>query len=451
MRKSILLIAVLTASAAMSAQSVRVTQIDTAPLLVRGQIDAYVSLGDPESNIAKSVDRTAFSASEQRADGSRQLEILDVTAEAARETGIDFLLIVDNSGSMYESFQEGGTRIEYARQALTAFFESVSGSGDRIALGAFNTYLYPLARLGASTGEMKRSLDQMARPESESAYTELYRALEGFLPELSQAAGRKAVIVLSDGENFPFSRFSGTTHPIWGEEVPEPDEVIRRFREEEVTLYAVNFAENRDPNLARIAYETGGTMFEARDSADLTNVYASIRETIRREVRVRIRVPAAPMTERNLTVAYKGASDETSYFAPLLLGAPGGIPWFVLLLVAFAAAAALAGLRFVSFEWAARRPEIQTLGKGMTVALQDDVTVIGSAPDAHLSFAGNRGIDEHHATVVHDPKKGTYTLVAKRRVRVNNTLVKNRCLKPGDVIGIEGATLVFDAPENCGE
>ena len=80
MKKRILLAAALVASAAVSAQSVRVTQIDTAALLVRGQIDAYVSLGDRERSISRFVDQTAFSASERQADVTRQLEILDVTA-----------------------------------------------------------------------------------------------------------------------------------------------------------------------------------------------------------------------------------------------------------------------------------------------------------------------------------------------------------------------------------
>ena len=197
----LLLLAAMAAATAVSAQSLRVTQIDTGALLVQGQIDAYVSLTGPEGDLLKSVDPKAFSASERGADGSRSLEILDVRAEAARETGIDFLLLVDNSGSMYDPFQEGGTRIEYAQQALTAFLGSMAGSGDRVALGAFNTDLHPLARLGASTGEMKRSLVRIERPESESAYTELYAALERFLPELAPATGRKAVIVLSDHYN----------------------------------------------------------------------------------------------------------------------------------------------------------------------------------------------------------------------------------------------------------
>ena len=434
-------------TSAVSAQSVRVTQIDTGSLLVRGEIDAYVALSGPEESIPEEIDPELFGASERFADGLQPLTIVEVTPDAPKVTGIDFLMLVDNSGSMYETFRDGQTRMYFARQALASFVESVSGSEDRVALGAFNTYLYPLARLGASTGEVRRSLDRITEPDTDAAYTELYAALERFLPELASATGRKAVIVLSDGENYPFSRFSSTTHPVWGDELLSADDVIRRYREEEVTVYAVNFAARRDPDLARIAFETGGAVFEARSSAELSGVYRSIREAIQREIRVRIRVPSATTAERNVTVNYNDGSDERQYFAPLLLRGPAELPWFIPLLVAILAAGGLAALHFLRLESAAEQAQIQAVGTRLTVALQDEVTVIGSAPDAHVSLAGNAGVDHRHATVVRDDRKGTYTLVSERPVRVNNTLVKTRRLKRGDVIGIEGATLVFDAPD----
>ena len=124
MKTHILLIASLAAATSVSAQSVRVTQIDTAALLVRGQIDAYVSFTGPDGDLLSDFDPEEFLASEQAVDGSRSLEILDIRTEAAKETGIDFLLLVDNSGSMYEVFQKGGTRIEHAQQALAVFLES---------------------------------------------------------------------------------------------------------------------------------------------------------------------------------------------------------------------------------------------------------------------------------------------------------------------------------------
>ncbi len=447
MKRIFLILAAFSMAGTLAAQSLQITQIDTGDLLLRGWIDAYVSLSDQTDGKPLQVNPDDFAASEREGADTRSLEILNVTADAARETGIDFLLLIDNSGSMYDPMP-GETRIAYARRALEAFITSMAGSNDRAALGAFNTYLHPLARLGASTSELIRSLDRIEQPEDESAYTELYQALVGFLPDLASSTGRKAVIVLSDGENYPFSRFSGISHPVWGDTMVSPEDVVRKYREEEVTLYAINFADARDENLSRMAYETGGMVFEARESLDLTSVYNAIRDSIRKEARLRIRIPTANSEERNLTVEYKNTSDEARYLAPLLLGTPGNIPWFIPLLAALAAAGVFAALHFIHFESAAKQPEIQMLGAGAPLTLVDDVTVIGSAPDAHLTLAGNPAVDRHHAKVVHDEKTGRYTLISDRAVRVNNTLVKNRRLKPGDVIGIEDATIIFDAEDS---
>lgn len=439
------------------AQSIRVTQVDTSELLVRGTVDAYVSLPDgvdtnPEALLsldAWSAWETADAAApaNARASAGRPLEIVEVTPGAAADTGIDFLLLVDNSGSMYERAPDGRTRMEHAQTAIAEFLRSIDESEDRVAMAAFNTYLYPLARLGASTGELARSLQRIEEPETESAFTELYQAMSRRLDEFAGSPGRKAVIVLSDGEDFPFSVHSQLPHPIWGDERLNPDDVIRRFQEEEVTLYGISFADTPDRSLTRIASETGGSVFQAYNAWELSRVYAEIRESIRGEVRVRVRVPSAPTVTRNLTVSYGGSSDDAEYFAPMLLGAPGESGWVLPLLLALLAIAGIILLHLVSFERAATRPEIQPIGRGRSVTIQNDVTVIGSAPDAAVSLAGNRGIDHAHATVVHDEEKKSYTLVSERPVRVNNRLVKNRRLKPGDVIAIEEVTLVFDAPE----
>ncbi|MFW5689174.1 MAG: VWA domain-containing protein [Spirochaetota bacterium] len=454
-------IGTLAPSGLLAAQSIQVTQVDTGDLLVHGTIDAYVSVAGPEA-AATSVD--AWSATERAPAveggpdgtpaGDRELEIVEVRAGANEEAGIDFLLLVDNSGSMYDQLLRGERRIDHARRALSGFLRSVTGSRDRVALGAFNTYLYPLAPLGASSGELMRSLDRLEEPAAESSYTELYQAMERLLEQFVTSTGRKAVIVLSDGENYPFARHAGVAHPVWGDERVMPEEVIDRYIAEEVSLYAINFADAPDPNLARIADATGGELFEAADAAELARVYASIRDAIRGEVRVSIRVPAARTVERNVTVRYEpssdgsydGASDDAEYLAPLLLGAPAPFPWLLALAILLTTGGAIAALHFVSLERPAERAEIQPLGAGRTVVLQAGITVIGSAPEADVSLAGTRGVDRHHATVVHDAERGSYTLVADHPVRVNNSLAKKRRLKPGDVITVEDVTLVFDAP-----
>jgi len=107
----------------------------------------------------------------------------------------------------------------------------------------------------------------------------------------------------------------------------------------------------------------------------------------------------------------------------------------------------------IRFEKPAARAEISMLPLGSgkplqrTIALTSQNTVIGGSPQADFTVAGIPNLKESHATIVQNEKAGTFTLVSDEEVRVNNRMTKKRKLNPGDVINIEGATIVFDAPE----
>jgi len=83
----------------------------------------------------------------------------------------------------------------------------------------------------------------------------------------------------------------------------------------------------------------------------------------------------------------------------------------------------------------------------MKITLNSDETVIGASQDADFTMAGSPGVEAEHATIVHDENAATFVLVSKRPVRVNNRKVRKRRLTPGDIIQIEGSTIIFDAPE----
>jgi hypothetical protein len=104
-------------------------------------------------------------------------------------------------------------------------------------------------------------------------------------------------------------------------------------------------------------------------------------------------------------------------------------------------------LYFIPFEKPVKNAQIQSLESNQRTILNNDVTVIGASTGADYTIAGNPGIDAEHATIVHNAETDVFTLVSQRAVRVNNKKVKNRTLTPGDVIRIEGATIIFDAPE----
>jgi hypothetical protein len=71
-----------------------------------------------------------------------------------------------------------------------------------------------------------------------------------------------------------------------------------------------------------------------------------------------------------------------------------------------------------------------------------DRTIIGNSSEADIKAASNAGKDK--ATIVYDEKEDLYTLVAWGDATVNNKVVKKKNLESGDVININGVTMVFD-------
>lgn len=78
------------------------------------------------------------------------------------------------------------------------------------------------------------------------------------------------------------------------------------------------------------------------------------------------------------------------------------------------------------------------------VPLDNKVTVIGGSDDANLTISGVSSVKDNHATIIYDEKANCYTLVSDQEVAVNNNFVKRRKLEVGDVINVEGTTIVFD-------
>lgn len=429
------------ACAALHAEGINVTQVDVTRLLLRGEVGVYVSVGDADASALEPGDFLVIEA-----DGT-VLEVSSVDHDVNRDEGIAFLLLIDNSGSMYDEGDGGATRIADAKTALNNFVAQVSGSRDRLGVSSFNTALEELAPMGSDPVRAKTAIQALARPTENMAYTELYQSVAESIHEFSQVSGRKALVVLSDGENYPYFAHSGRPHPEWGESAVTPEGAISRLMEAGITLYGINFADRRDPDLERVAKASGGRIFDARGAEELENVYAEIRNRIQNEVLLTLKAPAYDSDKRTVTVKAKGSADSRDYVVPLLFGAPGsGSIWLPLLFV-LGGLGLLAFLFIITFERPVESPQIQTVDSGMTIALSGNATVIGSSADAQMTIAGNPAIDAEHATIMRDDATGTFTLVSKRRVRVNNNPVTRRELSPGDVIQIEGTSIVFDAPE----
>ena len=464
-RISACLATLLLISTVASAYNVRLSQIDASRLLLSQNVRLYVSVTDEAGAPVEGLSAESFAVFESPDGGdfTRIEDLNEFKPRAASTEGISFLLLLDNSGSMYDT--PAGTptddpermRITHAKNAVRTFLGSMTRPRDTVGLVSYNTSYTVLSTPSGDKEEAAGFLDRIERPDAPQAYTELYAALTLAARDFPGGGGRRAIVILSDGENYPYLEHSGNPHPEFGERVYRYSEPIRACQEAGISVYAVNFAEQKDPNLEAIAVETGGTVFDARSQEQLARVYRRIHEQVSGEYLIGYRATMAPAVRKHVRIEVRenGQARQATrfYFSSTAFGLPlkriG-----LLLIVPFAAAVLLLWLiSLLKFEKKKGPASLEVLktrvGRAQTrvMPLGTAKTVIGGGSNADLTIAGNPALKEQHATVIFDSKRKAYTVVGSGELTVNNRPVKTKVLEPGDVIDVGGATIVFDDGE----
>ncbi|MFP4430867.1 MAG: VWA domain-containing protein [Spirochaetaceae bacterium] len=445
-------------------QSLRIGQVDPSRLLTRQEVDLYLGVTTADGGVPGGLNPGDFRV-EESPDGETftDAEVLDITPVADLDEGITFLLLVDNSGSMYQSLRGEDTedpeamRITAAKAAIRDFLDQLDHPEDRVALAGFNTDYRLYTPPTTSLETVDEALETIRRPESDQAYTELYRALSLAAEDLGDVVGRKVIVVLSDGEDFPFSVHSGRPHPDYGEQLVDPEAAVTSITQESTGAFAINFATTGDEGLSSIATQTGGLLFDAANQEELASVYGEIRDRILDEYRLTYRPRVIPGRFRTVRVTYlRGETPvpkERRYFTATIMGLPGRGPWF-LYLIAFIGALLLAfGTALLRFRNNRRVPNLEVLNpRGKATQVLDITaakTVIGSSDQADVTLANAPALKESHATIVFDSTTKSYTVVSDEPISVNNQRTSKRRLSPGDVIQLPGSTIVFDTPEEA--
>ena len=447
------------------AYNVRLSQIDPSRLLLTQNVRLYVSVTDDRGLPVQGLGAEAFRIFEspdgqnfQRIEGLSEFK-----PGAAAAEGITFLLLIDNSGSMYDTVEgqptedAGRMRITHAKNAVRTFLGSMTQPRDTVGLVSYNTSYTLLAAPSGDKSLAAGFLQGIERPDPDQAYTELYAALTLAVEDFSGFGGRKAIVILSDGENYPYLERSGKPHPVFGDKVYRYTEPIRACQEAGISVYAVNFAAQKDPNLEAIAVETGGTVFDARNQEELARVYQSIHRQVAGEYLIGYRATMAPAQKKYVRVEVQedGQSRQATrfYFSSTVFGLPLyklSALLVIPLVLAFLLLWLISRLKFEKKRGPATLEVLKTrVGRAQTrvIPLSTAKTVIGGSRSADLTIVGNPGVKERHATVVYDSKKKAYTVVGSGDLTVNNRPVKTKVLEPGDVIDVGGATIVFDDGE----
>jgi Ca-activated chloride channel family protein len=458
-KSSLAILLFVAAGAALAgAQGLSITQIDTDGLLSAQRTRLYLSapgLGAgetrklPELEVWESGDGANY----------RPRHIARISRSPNEEAGISFLLLLDNSGSMWTDMEgREGTASERLRvneaQAAARTFLSKLSPKDSVGLAVFNTRYWNAIPPGGVPAEAENALGDLHRPVTDDAYTELYLSMERAIEELAARPGRRVLIVLSDGEDYPYARIAGKPNPETGQRAAEPPEVVERAIRDGVSVYAVRFGAQKDPLLGDVARDSGGRAFDAMDEEELANVYSTIRSDVLAEIAVDYLAGMDRGEKRFVRVAAIGEGAtrlvaERYYYAGTVLGQNAEKPrlWYFALVLLVA----LLWLAMVLFklERETDRAGLRLLfgpgGQGTRFfELSGPQTVVGAARDADISIAGNPSLKASHATILFDEARKAYTVVADSPITVNNRSVSRKRLEPGDVINMAGTVVVFD-------
>jgi len=166
-------------------------------------------------------------------------------------------LVLDASGSMKRSMQ-------FLQQAATSFVRKLEDV-DKALVVSFNESVKGSAEFTDDTDRLEQFVESLQAWGG----TSLYDAIHYSLGRVRDQAGRKALVVFSDGDDTT-SRLSS-------------QEVIDYARGIEATIYSVGIGQASHGFLKKIATETGGEAFFPDRVGDLVKVFAAISEELRQQ------------------------------------------------------------------------------------------------------------------------------------------------------------------------
>ncbi len=181
--------------------------------------------------------------------------------EAAARVPLSVVLVLDTSGSM-------GRSLSFLQQAVLSFVYKLEDA-DRALVVSFNESVKGSADFTDDTDRLERFVEGLQAWGG----TSLYDAIQYSLGRIKDEAGRKAVIVFSDGDDNRSSL--------------EDKAVVDYARSVEATVYTVGFKGSGPfggaPRgfLRRIAAETGGRYFTPDKVSDLAKVFNEISSELK--------------------------------------------------------------------------------------------------------------------------------------------------------------------------
>jgi VWFA-related protein len=201
------------------------------------------------------------------------LELVDATQD-----GLAIVVAVDTSGSMQ------GQPLAFARDAVRIFLERM-GPRDRGALLSFGQTVQVVQDLTDDRDALQRATDALTARGDTALYDGAFQAIT---MAAQNPLGRRAVIVISDGED------THSGHSL--------DDVIAKARETNTPVSVIGFGEFMAEPMQRLTAATGGLLSIAPDADRLGERAGQTAELLRKQYVVRYRAPDSRPPENELEI-----------------------------------------------------------------------------------------------------------------------------------------------------
>jgi Ca-activated chloride channel homolog len=214
-------------------------------------VEVYVTVTDAQGRPVQGLTRADFEVLE---DG----ELQEIGAFAAGDFPLSAALAVDRSWSMSEA------ELASARSAARIFLGELRPA-DQAMIIAVGTDVQTLSALSSDRAAHFNAIAAIDRWGTTSLHDAIITAVRAIQP----ASGRRALVLLSDGDD-RYSRASAA-------------EALGRVREADVLIYPIALGARRPTLFAELAALTGGRSAHVRDARQLPDTLREIARELRQQ------------------------------------------------------------------------------------------------------------------------------------------------------------------------
>jgi Ca-activated chloride channel homolog len=214
-------------------------------------VEVYTTVSDKAGKPVAGLGREQFTVRENG-------DVQQISTFAAGEFPLSVAVAIDRSFSM------AGDRLAAAKSGARMFLGSLRGTDESMLIGIGSTtdVLSPLSTNRARQLEAVTTLDAFGT-------TGLYDSIVAAIEAIQSARGRRALVLLSDGND----RYSTTSSA----------EALQRARASDVLVYPIAFGRTRPESFAELATLTGGRSFSVRDARQLPETLQAIAGELRNQ------------------------------------------------------------------------------------------------------------------------------------------------------------------------